>query len=61
MNNLKENAKMMVLLHSCSQGARDYATNAGWVKYAEEWGILLLTPEQSSKNNYLKCFSVTID
>ncbi|MEW1926891.1 PHB depolymerase family esterase [Streptomyces sp. NPDC088360] len=48
---------VVVALHGCTQSAQLYADNAGLVKFADQYGFLLVFPEQTSANNSSKCFN----
>lgn len=53
----KENVPLMVILHGCSQDAEGYAEGTGWTKYADQYGLILLTPQQNKINSMLDCFN----
>lgn len=55
--NLKRNQPMVVLMHGCQQNARTFANETGWTKLADEYGITLLLPEQTTANNGMMCFT----
>jgi poly(hydroxyalkanoate) depolymerase family esterase len=46
---------VVVALHGCTQGASDYVS-AGWNELADAAGFAVVYPEQSSANNFQKCF-----
>jgi poly(hydroxyalkanoate) depolymerase family esterase len=50
-------APLVVALHGCTQTAADYFDNAGWRKYADLWGFVLVVPEQRTSNNANRCFN----
>lgn len=55
--NLKRNQPMVVLMHGCQQDAKSFAKETGFQKIADELGITLLLPEQTSGNNGMMCFT----
>jgi poly(hydroxyalkanoate) depolymerase family esterase len=46
---------VVVAMHGCTQGARDYAS-AGWNELADEAGFAVVYPEQTAANNAQRCF-----
>lgn len=54
---LKTKAPLVVVLHGCTQSARDYDRGAGWTGLAREEGFAVLYPEQKRENNAQGCFS----
>jgi poly(hydroxyalkanoate) depolymerase family esterase len=46
---------IVVALHGCTQGASDYL-GAGWNELADKAGFAVVYPEQSTANNYQRCF-----
>jgi poly(hydroxyalkanoate) depolymerase family esterase len=46
---------VVVALHGCTQSASDY-TAAGWNELADAAGFAVVYPEQTSANNFQKCF-----
>jgi poly(hydroxyalkanoate) depolymerase family esterase len=56
-DNLPANAPLVVALHGCDQSARDYFTNSGWRKFADQWQFALIFPEQRETNNANGCFN----
>jgi poly(3-hydroxybutyrate) depolymerase len=54
---LPPSAPLVVVLHGCTQNARQFATASGWVQLADKWGIALALPEQKPANNGLNCFT----
>ncbi len=50
-------APLVVVLHGCTQNARDYARDSGWTKLADQLGLILVLPEQTQANNVDKCFN----
>ncbi|MBX3186112.1 MAG: PHB depolymerase family esterase [Labilithrix sp.] len=53
---LKPGAPAVLVLHGCTQGARD-ASTTGWTELADELGFLVVFPEQTTANNPLRCFN----
>ncbi len=53
----KDPAPLVVVLHGCTQVAKDFDDETGWTALAEEAGFLLLLPEQSARNNPKRCFN----
>ena len=54
---IKENAPVVVVLHGCTQSARDFDDETGWIKLANDKKFHLLFPETNSSNNIQKCFN----
>ncbi len=52
-----DNAPLVVVLHGCGQTADAYVTLAGWQSIADDYGFILLAPEQSQLNNFARCFN----
>jgi poly(hydroxyalkanoate) depolymerase family esterase len=50
-------AKLVVVLHGCSQTAKQCATQTGWNDLADKHGFALLYPEQQIINNISNCFN----
>ncbi|MEO5938802.1 MAG: PHB depolymerase family esterase [Sphingomonas sp.] len=48
---------LVVVLHGCTQNARDYNRGAGWSQLADELGFAVLLPEQRRANNFNLCFN----
>jgi poly(hydroxyalkanoate) depolymerase family esterase len=48
---------MIVVLHGCTQTAAGYDRGAGWSALADEYGFILLFPEQQRANNPNGCFN----
>ncbi|MDB4939194.1 MAG: Esterase, depolymerase family [Labilithrix sp.] len=46
---------IVVALHGCTQGASDYV-GAGWNDLADAAGFAVVYPEQTTANNYQRCF-----
>lgn len=55
--NLTEGAGLVVVLHGCTQTAADYDHASGWSRLADEYGFVVLYPEQSRANNANLCFN----
>jgi poly(hydroxyalkanoate) depolymerase family esterase len=47
----------VVVLHGCTQTARGYDEGAGWTHAADDFGFILLFPEQRRTNNANLCFN----
>ena len=43
-DNVPSNAPLVVAMHGCTQTASDYYNGAGWQKYADMWGFILVYP-----------------
>jgi poly(hydroxyalkanoate) depolymerase family esterase len=56
-NNLPDSAPLVVLLHGGTQSAASYNQGSGWSALADRYGFALLLPQQSERNNPLKCFN----
>ncbi len=56
-DSLPESPGLVVALHSCTQSASDYDDETGWTALADEFGFILLFPEQKSANNMIRCFN----
>ena len=48
---------LVVVLHGCTQTADSYDRGAGWSQMADEYGFILLFPEQQRANNPNLCFN----
>lgn len=48
---------LVVVLHGCTQTAREYDSGSGWSQLAETYGFAVLFPEQRRSNNANLCFS----
>lgn len=48
---------LVVALHGCTQKASDYDDETGWTALADEFGFILLFPEQKPGNNIARCFN----
>jgi poly(hydroxyalkanoate) depolymerase family esterase len=50
-------APLLVMLHGCQQGAEEFAAGTRMNEAAEEAGVLVLYPEQTSSANALRCWN----
>ena len=50
-------APLVVVLHGCRQGAGGYDESAGWSRLADQFGFVVLFPEQQRANNPNLCFN----
>ncbi|MGQ3215779.1 extracellular catalytic domain type 1 short-chain-length polyhydroxyalkanoate depolymerase [Shinella sp.] len=48
---------MVVVLHGCTQSAAGYDVGSGWSALAEDYGFVVLFPEQVRQNNANLCFN----
>lgn len=48
---------LLVMLHGCGQSADDFATGTRMNSLADEFGFLVLYPEQSPKRNIARCWN----
>lgn len=48
---------MVVMLHGCTQSARDFAVGTDMNALADELGFLVLYPEQSASANLVRCWN----
>ncbi|MDP9632416.1 UNVERIFIED_ORG: poly(hydroxyalkanoate) depolymerase family esterase [Ensifer adhaerens] len=48
---------LVVVLHGCTQTAAAYDAGSGWSALAEDYGFVVLFPEQVRKNNANLCFN----
>ena len=48
---------LVVVLHGCSQNAQKVAEQSGWNKLADQYGFIVLYPEQKRANNMSNCFN----
>jgi len=55
--NLADNAPLVVVLHGCTQSAAGYDIGAGWSELSDQYGFVLLFPEQQRQNNPSLCFN----
>jgi poly(hydroxyalkanoate) depolymerase family esterase len=56
-DNLPSAAPLVVVLHGCTQNARTYAAESGWLQLADATHAALAMPEQSQANNQNLCFN----
>jgi poly(hydroxyalkanoate) depolymerase family esterase len=56
-DSLPSPAPLVVVLHGCTQNARDYARQAGWTGLADRLGLVLAMAEQKPENNQNRCFN----
>lgn len=54
---LREPAPLIVMLHGCSQSAADFATGTRMNELADEFGGMVLYPEQSKGAHLLGCWN----
>ncbi|MFN8324038.1 MAG: PHB depolymerase family esterase [Chitinophagales bacterium] len=52
----KKNIPLIVVLHGCLQNAGIVAKQSGWNKLADQFGFMVLYPQQRMLNNPMKCF-----
>ena len=50
-------APLVVVLHGCTQNAVVYDHGSGWSRLADQYGFILLFPEQDRANNPMLCFN----
>jgi poly(3-hydroxybutyrate) depolymerase len=48
---------LVVALHGCTQDARSFGQQSGWIDLADRVGFALLLPEQPASNNRDRCFT----
>lgn len=48
---------LVVMMHGCSQSARDFAAGTDMNRLADEFGVLVLYPQQSPKANVARCWN----
>jgi poly(hydroxyalkanoate) depolymerase family esterase len=48
---------LVVVLHGCTQTAASYDVGSGWSALAEDYGFIVLFPEQNRQNNANLCFN----
>jgi len=48
---------LVVVLHGCTQNAAGYDAGSGWSALAEDYGFVVLFPEQNRQNNPNLCFN----
>jgi poly(hydroxyalkanoate) depolymerase family esterase len=54
---LPASAPLVVVMHGCTQNARDYAAGSGWVQLADKLRLALVMPEQTQANSSNRCFN----
>lgn len=54
---VKARPALVVVLHGCTQTAAGYDTGSGWSRLADDYGFVLLFPEQQRANNPNLCFN----
>lgn len=60
-DDLPSGMPLVVALHGCTQDARSFDDESGWVDVAQSVGFALLLPEQPASNNPDRCFSFYSD
>jgi poly(hydroxyalkanoate) depolymerase family esterase len=50
-------APLVVVLHGCTQSASGYDESSGWSRLADQFGFIVLYPEQQRGNNPNLCFN----
>ncbi len=50
-------APLVVVLHGCNQTAQEFSSETGWNDLADEYGFIVLYPEQKILNNLNRCFN----
>jgi poly(hydroxyalkanoate) depolymerase family esterase len=55
--NINDTAPMVVVLHGCSQFAKQAAELTGWNQLADEYGFYVMYPQQHITNNPSHCFN----
>jgi poly(hydroxyalkanoate) depolymerase family esterase len=48
---------LVVVLHGCTQNARDFAAQSGWIALADRLQLALALPEQTQGNHPRNCFN----
>lgn len=48
---------LVVVLHGCTQTAEGYDSGSGWSRLADEYGFVLVFPQQTHANNPNLCFN----
>lgn len=54
---LSDSGSLIVALHGCMQSPKAMENLAGWIKYADMTGTVLVYPEQKRGNNISRCFN----
>ncbi len=55
--NTSAGAPLVVVLHGCGQSADEYVTRSGWQTIADQYGLVLLAPQQTLSNQLNRCFN----
>jgi poly(hydroxyalkanoate) depolymerase family esterase len=55
--NLMPRAPLVVVLHGCTQSASAYDYGSGWSRLADDYGFVVLFPQQTRSNNANTCFN----
>jgi poly(hydroxyalkanoate) depolymerase family esterase len=50
-------AALVVVMHGCTQNARTFADESGWIRLADNLHLALALPEQPQANNVQNCFN----
>jgi poly(3-hydroxybutyrate) depolymerase len=53
---LPSSAPLVVVIHGCTQNARTFASETGWIQLADKFGFALAMPQQTQTNNPQSCF-----
>jgi poly(hydroxyalkanoate) depolymerase family esterase len=54
---LMPRAPLVVVLHGCTQTASAYDHGSGWSRLADDYGFVVLFPQQTRSNNANTCFN----
>ena len=54
---LAERPGLVVVLHGCTQTAAAYEEGSGWSRLADDYGFVVLYPQQTRQNNANTCFN----
>ncbi len=54
---LMPRAPLVVVLHGCTQTASTYDHGSGWSRLADDYGFVVLFPQQTRSNNANTCFN----
>lgn len=54
---LAERPGLVVVLHGCTQNAAAYEYGSGWSRLADDYGFVVLYPQQTRQNNANTCFN----
>jgi poly(hydroxyalkanoate) depolymerase family esterase len=55
--NLAAGRPLVVVIHGCTQSAADMDDETGWTKWADQYGVALVFPQQQAANNGSKCWN----